>query len=113
MNRGVRRSILGVSVSRSEAEIHWREFFKSLLARGLNGVELVSSDAHAGLKEERRACFASVPWQRCQFHLMHNALAHVPRQDMKSAVMDDLHGVFESADEHTATEQLRRVVAKY
>lgn len=108
-----RRSILGVSVAISEAEAHWREFFKALLARGLHGVELISSDAHAGLKEARRACFAGVPWQRCQFHLMHNALAHVPRQDMKSAVMDDLHGVFESADEHAAAEQLRRVVAKY
>lgn len=108
-----RRSILGVSVSLSEAEIHWREFFKSLLARGLHGVELISSDAHAGLKEARRTCFAGVPWQRCQFHLMHNALAHVPRQDMKSAVMDDLHGVFASADEHAAAEQLRRVVVKY
>jgi transposase-like protein len=108
-----RRSILGVSVAISGAEAHWREFFKALLARGLHGVELISSDAHAGLKEARRACFAGVPWQRCQFHLMHNALAHVPRQDMKSAVMDDLHGVFESADEHAAAEQLRRVVAKY
>jgi transposase-like protein len=108
-----RRSILGVSVSLSEAETHWRAFFKSLLARGLHGVELISSDAHAGLQEARRACFAGVPWQRCQFHLMHNALAHVPRQDMKSQVMDDLHGVFESADEHAAGEQLRRVVAKY
>ncbi len=54
----------------SEAEVHWREFFKSLLARGLHGVELITSDAHAGLKEARKACFAGVPWQRCRFHLM-------------------------------------------
>ena len=68
-----RRSVLGVSVSLSEAEVHWREFFKSLLGRGLHGVVLITSDAHAGLKEARKACFAGVPWQRCRFHLMRNA----------------------------------------
>jgi transposase-like protein len=108
-----RRRILGVSVSLSEAEVHWREFFKSLIERGLFGVELITSDAHAGLKEARKACFNGVPWQRCQFHLMRNALAHVPRQEMKHEVMDDLHSVLDSADERTAGEQLRRVVGKY
>jgi transposase-like protein len=108
-----RRSVLGVSVAVSEAEVHWREFFKSLLQRGLHGVELIVSDAHAGLKEARQACFSGVPWQRCQFHLMHNALHHVPRQDMKGAVMDDLRSVFDAADQSAAQEQLQRVVRKY
>ena len=108
-----RRSVLGVSVSLSEAEVHWREFFKSLLERGLHGMELITSDAHAGLKEARKACFAGVPWQRCQFHMLRNALAHVPREDMKREVMDDLRSVCDSADEHAAREQLDRVVRKY
>jgi transposase-like protein len=108
-----RRSVLGVSVSLSEAEVHWREFFKSLIERGLYGVELITSDAHAGLKEARKACFNGVPWQRCQFHLMRNALAHVPQQEMKREVIDNLHSVFDSADERTAGEQLRRVIGKY
>jgi transposase-like protein len=107
------RSILGTSVSLSEAEVHWREFLKSLLTRGLHGVELICSDAHTGLKEARRACFHGVPWQRCQFHLMHNALSHVPRQEMKREVMDDLKSVFDSADQSTAEAQLKRVVHKY
>ena len=107
------RSVLGVSVSLSEAEVHWREFFKSLLARGLHGLELITSDAHAGLKEARQACFSGVPWQRCQFHLMQNALAHVPRQELKREVLDDLHGVLDAADQAAATEQLQRVVRKY
>ncbi len=55
------RSVLGVSVSLSEAEVHWREFFRSLLERGLHGVELITSDAHAGLKEARKACFPAYP----------------------------------------------------
>src|SRR5438477_5619615 len=62
-----RRSVLGVSVSLSEAEVHWRELFKSLIERGLHGIELVTSDAHAGLAEARKACFPGVPWQRCRF----------------------------------------------
>jgi transposase-like protein len=108
-----RRSVLGVSVSLSEAEVHWREFFKTLLERGLHGVELITSDAHAGLKEARKACFPGVPWQRCQFHMMRNALAHVPREDMKREVLNDLQSVCDSADEHAAAEQLERVVRKY
>jgi putative transposase len=107
------RSILGVSVSLSEAEVHWREFFKSLLARGLHGVEQIASDAHAGLKEARQACFGGVPWQRCQFHLMHNALAYVPRQELKREVLDDLHGVFDAANAEAAQQELRRLVQKH
>jgi transposase-like protein len=108
-----RRSVLGVSVSLSEAEVHWRAFFKSLLERGLHGVELIVSDAHAGLQEARRACFHGVPWQRCQFHLLHNALAYVPHPEMKRDVIDDLHSVLDAADERAAREQLDRVVRKY
>jgi transposase-like protein len=108
-----RRSVLGVSVSLSEAEVHWRDFFKSLIERGLHGIELVVSDAHAGLKEARKACFPGVPWQRCRFHLVRNALAHVPREEMKREVIDDLRSVLDSADEHAAGEQLGRIVRKY
>src|SRR3954447_21094742 len=63
-----KRSILGVSVSLSEAEAHWRDFLGSLQARGLHGVKLVTSDAHAGLKEALAARLTGVPRQRCQFH---------------------------------------------
>ena len=76
-----KRSVLGVSVSLSEAEVHWRDFLASLQARGLHGVKLVVSDAHAGLKPALDARLTGVPWQRCQFHLMKNALAFVPRPD--------------------------------
>jgi putative transposase len=64
-----KRSVLGVSVSLSEAEVHWREFLASLQDRGLHGVKLVVSDDHKGLKAAREARFTGVPWQRCQFRL--------------------------------------------
>jgi transposase-like protein len=107
------RSILGVSVSLSEAEVHWREFLKSLLARGLHGLELIVSDAHAGLKEARQACLGSVPWQRCQFHLLRNALAHVPQEELKREVIADVQGVLDAPDLAAAEERLARVVRKY
>jgi putative transposase len=107
------RSILGVSVSLSEAEVHWREFLKSLLARGLHGLELIVSDAHAGLKEARQACLSSVPWQRCQFHLLRNALAHVPKEELKREVIADVQGVLDAPDLPAAEERLARVVRKY
>ena len=107
------RSVLGVSVSRSEAEVHWREFFKLLLARGLHGVELISSDAHAGMAEARKACFSGVPWQRCQFHLQKNALDHAPTEAIKDKISDDLRGVFDAADGARAEQELKRVVQKY
>jgi putative transposase len=108
-----RRSVLGVSTSLSEAEVHWRTFFQSLLKRGLHGLELIVSDAHAGLAQARQACFTGVPWQRCQFHLLHNALQHVPKQELKRPVMDDLRAVFDAPDAATARRQLDQVVAKY
>ena len=108
-----RRSILGVSVALTEAEVHWRDFFKSLLERGLHGMKLITSDAHAGLKEARQACFHGVPWQRCEFHLMRNALEHVPKPELKRDVMDELRATFDAADLTAAREQLQRMVRKY
>lgn len=107
------RRVLGVSVSQSEAEVHWREFFKSLIARGMHGLELIVSDAHGGIAEARKACFAGVPWQRCQFHLMQNAFQHVPKSVDSGEVADDLKTVFDAADAEAAQAQLDRVVRKY
>ena len=69
-----KRSLLGVSVSAGEHEIHWRSFLERLVARGLRGIRLVTSDDHCGLGAARRAVFGGVAWQRCQFHLQHGAL---------------------------------------
>ena len=66
------RSILGTSVSLSEAEVHWRGFLEELQERGLHGVRIITSDDHAGLGKALTSRFAGVPWQRCQFHLQQN-----------------------------------------
>lgn len=108
-----RRSVLGVSVSLSEAEVHWREFLASLQERGLHGVRLIVSDSHAGLKAACAARCAGVPWQRCQFHLMQNALHQVPRQSQKSAVAQSLRDVFNASDLATAKRLLQQMVEQY
>jgi putative transposase len=108
-----KRSILGVSVSLSEAEAHWRDFLESLQARGLHGVRLVTSDAHAGLKPALDARLTGVPWQRCQFHLVENAMAFVPRPSMRKAVAASLRAVFDAPDRPEAERQLEIAVKKY
>jgi putative transposase len=107
------RSVLGVSVSLSEAEVHWREFLSSLKQRGLHGVNLICSDAHEGLKAARQATFAGVPWQRCQFHLAQNAMQHTPKVHLRKQVADDIRNIFAAKDEHDAQEELNRFLEKH
>ena len=107
------RSILGVSVSLSEAEVHWREFLASLQDRGLHGVRYIVSDDHAGLAAAREARFAGVPWQRCQFHLAQNALHYVPTLAMRSEVARELRGVLDAGDRAEADRRLAQIVTKY
>lgn len=108
-----KRQILGVSVSLSEHEVHWRTFLQSLVARGLCGVQLIISDDHAGLKAARLTVFGGIPWQRCQFHLQQNAQAYVPQQDLRTPVATDLRNIFNAPDRTTAEDYLRRTVQKY
>ena len=107
------RQVLGVSVSLSEQEVHWKDFLKALKERGLQGVQLVISDDHQGLGAARRAVLGSVPWQRCQFHLQQNAGAYVPRQAMRSEVAADIRSIFNASDRKTAEELLRAAIQKY
>jgi putative transposase len=72
-----RREIVGLHLAPSEAETFWTGFLKGLLRRGLNGVKLVVSDAHEGLKAAIRRVLGAT-WQRCRVHRMRSALAHVP-----------------------------------
>ena len=108
-----KREIVGVSVSLSEAEIHWRTFLESLMERGLAGIELITSDDHSGLEKARLAVFGGVPWQRCQFHLQQNAQAYVPRKVLKAEVAADIRAVFNARDRHEAETLLAGAVQKY
>jgi len=108
-----KKHVLGVSVSLSEAEVHWRNFFESLVKRGLHGTELIVSDAHSGLKAARRAVFPSIPWQRCQFHLQQNAQSYVPKLSMKKSVAKDIRDIFNAPNLNEAKRLHQLTIDKY
>jgi len=108
-----KREVLGVSVELSENEVHWRNFIKSLISRGLHGVKLVISDAHEGLKAALRAVFPSVPWQRCQFHLQQNAQSYIPTQDMKKGVASRIRAIFNAPSREESERLLERFLEDY
>jgi putative transposase len=107
------RQVLGVSVSLSEHESHWKSFLKGLKDRGMSSVKLVISDDHEGLGAARRAVLGSIPWQRCHFHLQQNAGAYVPKQAMRMEVAADIRSMFNAPDRKTAEEFLQAAIQKY
>lgn len=107
------RQVLGVSVSLSEHESHWKTFLKGLKDRGMSGVNLVISDDHEGLGAARRAVLGSVPWQRRHFHLQQNAGAYVPKRDMRMEVAADIRSMFNAPDRKIAEEFLQAAIQKY
>jgi transposase-like protein len=113
IDREGRRHVLGLSVSRSEAEVHWREFFQSLVRRGLCGMQLITSDDHAGLEAARQAIFPGVAWQRCQFHLQQNASPYVTRLEQRKEVAADWRAVFNAPGRAEADRLVAAVVKKY
>lgn len=108
-----KRSVLGVAVSMSEAEVHWREFLLSLKKRGMHGTKLVTSDDHSGLRAALRSSFAGVPWQRCQVHLQRNATAYVPKTEMRESVAADIRSIFNAPDREEADRLLGKTIEKY
>lgn len=114
VKRDGKRSILGISVSLSEAQAqHWRAFLEGLVKRGLQGVQLIISDDHAGMEAALKAVFTGIPWQRCQFHLQQNAQSYVPRASMRAEVAADIRAIFNAPDRKTAELLLTQAVAKY
>ncbi len=108
-----KRTVLGVSCALSEAEIHWREFLSSLRERGIGIPDLVTSDAHSGLRAALRATLNATPWQRCQFHLQQNAQAYVPTLELKAKVAAEIRVIFNAEDRAHAEEKLAAFVGKY
>jgi putative transposase len=103
------REVLGVDVGDSENETFWREFLTSLTDRGLAGVRLVISDAHAGLTKAIGRCFQDASWQRCRVHAMRNLLA-AARQPQRAVIAALIRTIFAQPDGTSARAQLRAVV---
>jgi transposase-like protein len=104
-----RREVIGLDVGECETEAFWREFLRSLVARGLVGVELAISDSHPGLK----AAIAQVlgcPWQRCTVHFLRDCLGHARReqQPMLAAL---IRPIFNQTGREAARDQLAAAIA--
>jgi putative transposase len=96
------REILAVEVADTESEASYQAVFQSLKGRGLQGVELVTSDDHTGLRAAITRHFQGASWQRCQVHVTRNLLSAVGHRHRR-AVADDLRAIFAASTRSQAT----------
>lgn len=104
------REVLGFDVGDSEDGAFWTAFLRSLRTRGLGGVQLVISDAHAGLKAAIGAVLLGASWQRCRVHFLRNALAVVPKGNAEM-VAAAVRTVFAQPDAEHVGEQFDTIAA--
>ena len=103
------REVLGMRVATSETGAAWNGFFADLVARGLAGVRLVTSDAHAGLVEAIAAHLPGATWQRCRTHYAANLMSICPK-GMWPAVKAMLHSVYDQPDAAAVNAQFDRLL---
>jgi putative transposase len=106
---GRREVVLGLQVATSETGPAWNSFFADLIARGLTGVQLVTSDAHAGLKDAISANLPGAAWQRCRTHYAANLMSATPKS-MWPAVKAMLHSVYDQPDAAAVNAQFDRTL---
>ena len=106
-----RREVLGMDVIPTESEEGWTQFFKSLKERGLQGVRLVVSDAHGGLKAAVRKVLKA-EWQRCKVHFYRNVLVQVSKRS-QAEVSEAMKAVFVQRDEKSAKTKAADVVRQF
>ncbi len=106
-----RREIAGFDIITNESTAGWTAFLRSLVARGLSGVELVISDAHGGIKAAIAAVLGGASWQRCRTHFMANLAGRVPKASWPM-IATMVRSIFEQADRDSTWEQLGDIVDK-
>jgi transposase-like protein len=109
VNADGHREVLGLQVATSETKASWHTFFADLVARGLSGVRLVTSDAHAGLVEAVAANLPDAAWQRCRTHYAANLMATCPKS-MWPAVKAMLHSVYDQPTAEAVHAQFDRLL---
>ena len=109
VNADGHREILGVQVTSSEDGAGWLAFFRDLTARGLTGVKLVTSDAHAGLVSAIGATLPGAAWQRCRTHYAANLMSATPKSSW-GWVKALLHSIYDQPDSDAVHAQFDRVL---
>jgi len=103
------REVLGFELGASESGPFWLSFLRSLKTRGLQGVKLVISDAHEGLKGAIEAVFSGTEWQRCTVHFMRNVLSQVPKSGQE-LVVDLIRSIYAQPNYKAAIDQFERIL---
>ena len=109
INADGHREILGLQVTSSEDGPGWLGFFRDLVARGVSGVRLVTSDAHPGLKAAIAATLPGASWQRCRTHYAANLMSQTPKASWPW-VKTLLHSIYDQPDPAGVHAQCDRVV---
>jgi putative transposase len=109
VNNDGHREVLGLDVASEEDGAGWLAFLRGLLARGLAGVSLVTSDAHTGLTAAIASALPGASWQRCRTHYLRNLLTRVPKT-AQPGVATLVRTIFDQADAAAVREQFRKVV---
>lgn len=106
------REIIGFMIQNEESDDTWSNFFNYLKERGLQGTELVISDAHKGLVSAIRKSFTNASWQRCQVHFLRNIFTTIPKKNSKP-FREAVKGIFKFTDINLAREAKNRLVGDY
>ena len=109
VNAAGHREVLGMDIVTVEDGAGWTAFLRSLVARGMRGVQLVISDAHCGIKDAIAAVLPGAAWQRCRTHFMRNVLSKVPKS-AQSLVAGLVRSVFSQPDAESVRAQYERVI---
>ena len=111
-NTDGRREIIGFGIYKNESKDTWNEFLKSLKARGLKGVRMITSDAHEGIINAISKQFPGVPWQRCQFHFSRNITQKTPAKYQKG-LASELQEMFNSKTIEDARKRRDAIIGDY
>jgi putative transposase len=103
------REVLGVHTATTESGAGWLTFFRDLVARGLGGVALVTSDAHTGLVDAIGATLPTAAWQRCRTHYAANLMSVTPKSSWPW-VKALLHSVYDQPDATAVHAQFDRII---
>lgn len=109
VNADGHREVLGLRVATTESSAAWNGLLADLVARGLTGVRLVTSDAHTGLVEAIAANLPGATWQRCRTHYAANLMTVVPKS-LWPAVKAMLHSVYDQPDAVAVEAQFDRLL---
>lgn len=112
VNQEGRRQVLAVEVANRESQSSWKEFLIKLKERGLQGVEFVVSDDHAGLKKAISEVLCESAWQRCYVHFLRNALDYLPRKAHDDC-LQELRWIYDRRDLQEAHRDLAAWVTKW